>query len=220
MENKLIQELGKALYSDGFRLGADAGEVSFCSDNFKKAITGLYNAIDQITEQLCTLATSSGTPADCRKGCGFCCHQPVFASAHELIYLTDYLHKNFTANQLQIIHERADQKNSRLAPLGDSGLLNARFPCPLLEDESCMCYPARPVSCRIYLSFNVNSCIDFFERPEEVDSIPALMEFPLHAGRIMNEGFIAGLKIHGYLNKEMRIEEGLLIYLSPLSLQE
>ena len=72
-----------------------------------------------------------------------------------------------------------------------------------------MAYKARPVACRIYLSSNLNSCLKFYNEPEDKNNYPALLNFPMRAGRLMNEGFKAALKAGGIVAKEFRIEEKL-----------
>ena len=94
--------------------------------------------------------------------------------------------------------------------LSEPELLNAKFPCPLLENGACLAYSARPMACRIYLSSDVKSCLRFFKEPGDIDSIPALLNLPLRAGKMMNEGFKAALKASGYETKEYRIEEKLV----------
>jgi hypothetical protein len=66
------------------------------------------------------------------------------------------------------------------------------------------------MACRIYISTDVKSCIDFYHHPEENDCYPALLKLTLHCGQKMNEGFKAVLKINGIKTQEFRIEEKIL----------
>jgi hypothetical protein len=74
-----------------------------------------------------------------------------------------------------------------------------------------MAYPARPMACRIYLSMSVDSCRLYYEEPDKDENYARLFEFPLQAGRMMNEGFTHALKTAGRNSAEFRIEEGLTI---------
>lgn len=74
-----------------------------------------------------------------------------------------------------------------------------------------MAYEARPMACRIYMSMSVDSCKTFYKKPDDETNYPALLEFPLQAGRMMNEGFNKGLKAAGLKGSELLMEEALLI---------
>ena len=210
MDDNFVPALGKTLYSDGFRKGTEATSDGIQSDRIRQATSDIYDHIDQLNHLICNLAANKNTPPQCKMGCGYCCHQPVYASTHEIEYLIDYLQKNSDRIDLSQILLRARNKYDHLKKLSNDELKSSKYPCPLLDKDACLAYQARPVACRIYLSFSVKSCIDFFEKPEQEASIPNLMEFPLKMGRMLNEGFIAGLKLNGYQPREVRIEEGLL----------
>jgi hypothetical protein len=66
------------------------------------------------------------------------------------------------------------------------------------------------MACRIYLSSNLETCLKFFNTPEDKSNYPALLEFPMRVGRMTNEGFKAALKTNGVIAKEFRIEEKIL----------
>jgi Fe-S-cluster containining protein len=170
----------------------------------------MYFAIDGFIDMLTDYARDAKQPVDCQKGCEWCCHQPVFALQHEMDYLNYYLENHFDEVRKQMIAEKAEKKKQALGFLNEKELLNAKFPCPLLENGACIAYQARPMACRIYLSSDVKSCLRFFHQPTDTESIPNLLEIPLRAGRMMNEGFKAALKLYGYETKEFRIEERLL----------
>jgi hypothetical protein len=83
-----------------------------------------------------------------------------------------------------------------------------RAACPLLEEGSCLAYEARPMACRIYLSSSASSCKKEHNRPGNEKIIPELYEFPLLAGRMLNEGFVAYLKQVGIQSSELQVEQG------------
>lgn len=206
-----ISETDRIFYSDGYRLGQAAISDGFTSEAVAGGIGQLLSAIDGLIDSLLQQAGRSGVQVDCTKGCAWCCHQPVFANTFELQYLTDYIRKNFSPERISMILEKAGAKNRLVAPMTEKQMLNHKSPCPLLEEGACSAYAARPMACRIYLSSSVASCIRFYSDPEDADNYPALMEFPLRAGRMMNQGFTAALKQHGHPSSVHRIEEGLLV---------
>ena len=202
-----LKSLENAFYSDGYRIGNAVCESGFKEEALYSAVAEMYSAIDGFIYMLTEYAGKSNQPVDCKKGCEWCCHQPVFALQHEMDYLNHFIDIQFNESQKQIIAEKAEMKKQAFGFLQEKELLNAKFPCPLLENGACIAYEARPMACRIYLSYNVKSCLRFFHQPSDSESIPNLLEIPLKAGRMMNEGFKAALKLYGYETKEFRIEE-------------
>jgi len=204
-----MDNIEKAFYHDGFQLGMKASETGITPDKLFSALAEMYAAIDSMNTSLQQFAQQQGQQIACKKGCQWCCHQPVFAMDYELDFLKQYIGKNFTPRQQTRIKEKALKKNEALGRLKGDKLLNAKHPCPLLVQGVCTAYAARPMACRIYLSSNVDSCRKFYRKPEDNSNFPALLDFPMRAGRMMNEGFRAALKDNGVVAKEFRIEERL-----------
>ncbi len=202
-----IKELEKRFHSDGYRLGMKAVQEGDSVEALKSAVQQMHLMVDELIAHFSKYAEHQGRMPDCRKGCSWCCYQPVFALSYELDGLNEYLEKNLPAEKLEAVHKRAALKQNRLKELKGEALLNSKFPCPLLEDNACLAYAARPVACRIYLSSDVNSCKKFYNEPENKDAVPALLEFPMRMGRMINEGFRAALKAGGMKTQEYRIEE-------------
>ena len=176
----------------------------------RRAILQMQESVDSFIQSFDEFVTKNGKKIHCKKGCSWCCHQPVFALSYELDYLNNYISKHFNKQKQEEIRKRAKEKKTKLQPLDEKKLLTSKFPCPLLENGACIAYKARPMACRIYLSTNVQTCLDFFHKPEDKKSIPALLDFPMRAGRMMNEGFKAALKTNGFKIEEFRIEEKLI----------
>lgn len=202
-----MESMEKAFYKDGYQFGLKA--IKTDPADFSDAISGMYEAIDNLIDSLTEFASNQGQNISCKKGCEWCCHQPVFALDYELEYLSNYLAMNFTSAQQEEIKTLAIKKQKKLQPLEGNDLLNAKHACPLLKDGACIAYSARPMACRIYLSTNLNSCLKFFHEADDKNSFPALLDFPMRAGRLMNEGFKAALKTKGIVANEFRIEEKL-----------
>ncbi|KIL96992.1 hypothetical protein CCC_01785 [Paramagnetospirillum magnetotacticum MS-1] len=80
-----------------------------------------------------TPAFALGTPkAACGKGCGWCCHQRVGATATEVLYIAEKLRKRPEAQPLM----------ERLAAW------TGGRPCVFLIDNACAIYDLRPFKCR------------------------------------------------------------------------
>lgn len=201
----------KAFYSDGYKIGMEALKDEVSPDTLYPAIQKLHAALDDFIDAFLSLSAQSAKPMACKKGCEWCCHQPIYALSYEMEYLNHFVKKNFDDEKVEEIKNRAAQKNKKFSALDEKDLQNAKHPCPLLENGSCLAYAARPVACRIYLSATVDSCLSFFNSPADENSIPALADFPLRAGKMMNEGFKSALKAAGLPAREFRIEEILLV---------
>lgn len=207
--NQSFEKLIKAFYSDGFSLGMELFTSGFSQKEMFKSVSQMYESIDSLISSFDNFITQNDKKIHCSKGCFWCCHQPVFALSYELDYLNYFITKNFDKQKQGEIRKRAVDKKTKLQSLNEKDLLNSKFPCPLLENGACSAYEARPMACRIYLSTNLKTCLNFFHKPGDKKSIPALLDFPLRAGRMMNEGFKSALKTNGLKIQEYRIEEKL-----------
>ena len=202
-----FKSVERTFYSDGYKLGMRAVNESNSETTLFHAIQEMYQQIDSMIDSFSAFATEQNQKIDCKKGCEWCCHQPVFALNYELDFLNAFIKTNSSESKLKIIKEKANNKKNKLHELKGDDLLNSKFPCPLLEDGACIAYEARPVACRIYLSKNLNSCIHFYKSPDDKNSYPELLDLPMRLGRMINEGFKAGLKTSNFELREYRIEE-------------
>lgn len=209
MDDNFIN-IENAFFSDGYKLGMKAFSQIGNKGILFESISEMYAAIDNFNEALSEFSKHQNQPIECKKGCEWCCHQPVFALSYELDYLNNFIHSHFDEAAIVKIKIRAEHKNKKLGNLKGADLQNAKFPCPLLENGACLAYMVRPMACRIYLSTDVKTCLSFFNEPAKKESIPALLNLPLRAGQIMNEGFKAALKTNGVIAWEFRIEEKLV----------
>ena len=203
------KNIENAFYSDGYKLGMNVAVSDNDQEVLFESVSEMYASIDSLIETLTEFAEKQHHRIDCKKGCEWCCHQPVFALDYELKYLNDFISRNFSEEIQNEIKKRAGNKNNKLSMLKEIDLLNAKYPCPLLENGACIAYQARPMACRIYLSSDVNSCLNFYHKPQSKTSIPALLNLTLRTGQMMNEGFKAALKTSGIKTHEFRIEEKL-----------
>lgn len=204
-----LKELEKQFHADGYRLGMKAVDAGFSKDALFAAVKNLHQMVDELVNSFSEFAERQNQKPACRKGCHWCCHQPVFALEYELDYLRDFISKNFDSSTQKRIAARTGEKRKKLENLTGESLVNSKFPCSLLENGTCKAYSARPVACRIYLSANLKSCLKFYHAPENENSVPALLQLPMRLGRMMNEGFKAALKTSGIKGEEFRIEEKL-----------
>ncbi|MDX8340624.1 YkgJ family cysteine cluster protein [Draconibacterium sp. IB214405] len=208
--NQQFEQLEKAFFHDGYQLAMKAVEANLEQEALHQSLQEMYAAIDGLIDSLFVYAQQQNQVIDCKKGCSWCCHQPVFALDYELDYLLAFMEKSFDDDTFSGVQEKAKQKQTKLGTLKGDELMNAKYPCPLLKDNACSAYEARPMACRIYLSSDVKSCVHFYNQPDDKNTYPALLDMPMRLGRMMNEGFKSALKTNGIEAKEFRIEEKLI----------
>lgn len=213
IENKHFSENDRIFYSDGYKLAQSAIEKGLSNDTLFSAIELLYTEIDGLNDSIVALAERQNIRVACFKGCHWCCHQAVFANSYELHFLSEKIKKNFSSEELADVIAKTDAKQAITSKLSEDEVLIFKSPCPLLRDGSCSSYAARPMACRIYLSTKLETCLEFYHHPTNEANFPALIDFPLRAGKMMNEGFRAALKEFGIEAAEFRMEEGLHITL-------
>jgi len=212
-ENKHFTDNDHIFYSDGYKLAQSAIQKGLTNDSLFSALESLYEAIDGLNDSILALAQRQNIRVACHDGCHWCCHQAVYANSYELHFLSEQVKKNFTKEALSSLISHTEKKCAQTSVLSENEILKFKSPCPLLKNSSCSMYSARPMACRIYLSTKLESCLEFYRHPENNENFPALMDFPLRSGRMMNEGFRAALKEFGIETAEFRLEEGLQIVL-------
>lgn len=208
-KEKHFSENDRIFYSDGYKLAQSIVDQGFSDQSLFTAMESLYAAIDGLNESVTALAKRQNSAVACIKGCDWCCRQEVYAGSFELHYLSAQIKLIFTPEELSELKKRIEEKYEITSKLTDDEVLNFKSACPLLNDGACSMYSFRPMACRIYLSTKLETCIRFYHHPEDEANFPALIGFPLRAGRMMNEGFRAALKEIGIQSVEFRLEDGL-----------
>ena len=192
------KEINRIFYRDGYRLAHQYLDKEVSARNLMAGIGQLYKSVDDLLDSFLKRSAMEGSPAECKKGCFWCCYQVVYAVTHELLYLHDHLQMNFKKEIL----------NRILGQARENALLTINTPCPFLESGSCLIYAVRPMACRIYLSSSENTCKKELDEAAHGQNFPGLFEFPLRAGRMLNEGFVAYLKQIGFQVTEAPLDQG------------
>jgi Fe-S-cluster containining protein len=211
MTKQELSDTDKAFYQDGLRLGEAAITETLEAKRLWQATRQEQDAMEGLIEALSVEAKRQNIHIDCRKGCSWCCYQPIYGVAHEFHYLWKFMLLNMSEEERKLVLQRAFDNYQKRGRLSQDKLETSKLPCPLLKNGACSAYQARPMACRIYLSMSEASCKQFHDLPEDDKNYPALLEFPLRAGQMMNEGFSEGIKPAKLINNEFLMEEGLLI---------
>ncbi len=202
------KEISRIFYRDGYRLAHQHLEKEVSVQNLIAAIRQLYDSVDDLLDSFIQRSALDGRPAECKKGCSWCCHQVVYAVTHEFLYLHDHLQKNFKEEIRNRILDRARENVLLTRQKSKKEELQVSTPCPFLESGSCMVYGVRPMACRIYLSSSESACKKEHDETDTGNDFPDLFEFPLRAGRMLNEGFVAYLKQIGFQVSEDALDQG------------
>lgn len=101
----------------------------------------------------------------CQKGCAYCCHAAVALTAPEAFLLAREVRSmrpgNAEANERELLARAGSTANLTAAQR-----FGAKLPCPLLADNRCSVYAARPLACRRVTSFAVAPCIEEYAGQE------------------------------------------------------
>jgi Fe-S-cluster containining protein len=96
---------------------------------------------------------------ECREGCSFCCCKPgVLATIPEFLRILDRVRTTFDDDARRALIARAQRYASQLEGRHYDDLVDESVPCPLLVDDRCSVYDARPLVCRGYNSTSVEAC--------------------------------------------------------------
>lgn len=98
----------------------------------------------------------------CKKGCGYCCHTWVAATAPELFLIARAVSSEQSSSPLvnrDFVRERA----KRTAGLSVAERFGAKLPCALLVDNACSMYRVRPAICRQVTSASLEACLDEYD---------------------------------------------------------
>ena len=82
----------------------------------------------------------------------------ITVTPFEPIFLVEFIHENFSVAQVEDLKLRLSKTDEVTRGMSDEERGRARIYCPLLIDECCSVYAARPFECRGYLYMDVNAC--------------------------------------------------------------
>lgn len=211
MNQSELSDTDKAFFQDGLKLAETACKNSCSKEKVWQATRQQQDAMEGLIQALSEEAKRHNVNIDCKKGCSWCCNQPIFGVSHEFHFLWQFIKLNMSEGDQKEILQRAFNNYQKRGKMTQEELEKSKLPCPLLKNGSCMAYNGRPMACRIYLSMSEQSCKQYHDNPNDANFYPSLLEFPLRAGQMMNEGFSEGLKKAELHTNEMLMEEGLLV---------
>jgi len=104
----------------------------------------------------------------CRMGCAHCCHAWVSARAPEVLFVK----RSIPARQREGIRASIEAAYAQTGTLDAAGRAAVQAPCPLLIDNVCQAYAARPSVCRTAVSSDAAVCARAFLPGAAEEGIP------------------------------------------------
>jgi hypothetical protein len=206
MGSQGLNDIGTIFFQDGYRLARQFLNGGVNRQAILNLMASAYESIDGLIQSFRRRCRVEGLKVDCRKECTYCCSQAVLASGHEVLAIWLYMHGNLDQGLMDEIREGSASKHRDTDEMQAMEFLHYIQPCPFLKNKACLVYPVRPMACRCYLSSSLKSCRDQYDQPRSGRRAAALYDFPLKAGRGMNEGIRSGLMESGLLPSEWLLE--------------
>ena len=148
----------------------------------------------------------------CKEGCSYCCSVPVDVSAPEVFAIVELLEAVKSRDDLDALRRRIDDYLERHAGMSLEERRGARVACPLLEDNRCSIYRARPLSCRGWNSYDVEKCRRDYEAPMKAGGVEVFAP-QFKAAQAVKKGLRAALEAAGLEHRKMNLAAALQIAL-------
>lgn len=130
---------------------------------------------------------SGGPRLACKKGCSWCCSLEVKVSPPEIFWIADYLRTSMATDDMVALRHRIAEIVGPVAKLSSYDRAVSGIRCPLLVDNACSVYAARPLACRGWNSTDETACEEATKRRGAM--VPADM-----TQRMVAYGTAAGLE--------------------------
>lgn len=153
-----------------------------------KVITLARNLLKifDVTEEKTSGLFPPSEPVACEKGCVFCCHLLFLADAPTVFLIADEIEHNHPAAAVEGLKARLKAFTE-----ANYGLdMVPRPPCPLLVDDLCMVYEARPLVCRAQNSLAVSQCEEKYHAKRQ---LVVAHDIPLKIWTAISDGLAKGM---------------------------
>lgn len=159
--------------ADAHRNSARANVCRDAYDDARRAVEELVRAPGVSLPQVAAIVTNGaeqrmvrhlamvplGTPV-CQPGCVYCCHVPrVLVTVPELAAIADAIGQRPPAEVEALLARIEPYTAQTVDPdAAESFVLGTLLPCPLLVDDRCLVYEARPLVCRAEHAYDAAQC--------------------------------------------------------------
>lgn len=139
----------------------------------------------------------------CRNHCAYCCYYKIEAKAVEVLAIADYVHKNYSGEQLEKALAQAKKNVEEAKDLSYQEHMATNQACPFLIADSCSIYPVRPSKCRNFHASDVDRCKASYENPTDLSIANSYVAEVFIASQASTGAFekateVAGVDAHTY----------------------
>jgi len=135
------------------------------ADDFDGLFDLAVETYEKLTAQV-EVETPLERPLACKPGCGMCCYQPAISvTPIEVFFIANYIRENFSEEQVADLQKALENPEHRL----EYGGLQK---CPLLQDQKCSIYDARPFACRSANSYDLGACENAARNGRKGNTVP------------------------------------------------
>ncbi|MCU0562806.1 MAG: YkgJ family cysteine cluster protein [Desulfobacterales bacterium] len=121
------------------------------TDEREHLVVAIHAAADAaIAGELARLRDEGIVPS-CHAGCGTCCSQHIVTNRLEMHALGQHIRRCLTPERVEALRLRVREWNRR-EDAGRDGMEAGIRLCPLLENDRCSIYSARPLICRAHFA--------------------------------------------------------------------
>lgn len=145
----------------------------------------------------------------CKKGCSYCCHTSVSATAPEIFHMARSIRRAWNDDEGFKTKFESSEAATRALTLDQR--FEQKRPCPLLVDGACFSYEARPLPCRAHVSLSQQACLDAFNDVEDNIPHPKVNQ---HARSVLLSALKAALDMNGLDTKSYELGHALHIALT------
>lgn len=187
----------------------------------EKSVSNAINDLIHLAEELTAAHKENQPPASpihCRAGCSHCCHMRVHVTAPEALVIALFIRERFSQIEIDDLRLRLIEADDITRGMTDEEHGRAGISCPLLLDDLCSVYDARPLECRGYVSMDVEACREA-SKDYEAWNVP--MYFSQYSiFKNVQVGLLAALVGAGYNFELLELTAALRIALSTTDIAE
>jgi uncharacterized protein len=154
---------------------------------------------------------------DCQEGCSYCCRIVVETTIPEVLAIAQYIRDNFAPRDQEVLLRSIDTAINETKGMSGIERFDARVACPLLKDDCCSVYDVRPVSCRSYHSYDVETCRRDFLEPKARHTVD-YNNLAVRVGPLVGIGMNVALNSKRLDGRSVELARGLKIALEDPTL--
>jgi len=149
--------------------------------------------------------------AVCKKGCSYCCAARVTVTIPEAFLLARFVREKWR-NPDDPSKKDFQEREVVSRGLPGDARLQRRIACPLLIDNACSVYAARPMTCRAYASKSLPACLELYQN--FVNNVPHPMMNQL-VRTMLFAALKAALSLTGFSGEAYELGHALVVASEP-----